>query len=121
MSRRSPTTQTQVHKKAGLTYASLLRALLRQDPDILLLGEMRDLETAQAAVEAALTGHLLLTTLHTGDAPSALRRLLDMGLEPYLVSATVKGIVATRLARRVCDHCKQPVDLSGEPMASHIA
>ena len=82
---------------------------------------MRDLETAQIAVEVSLTGHLLLTSLHTGDAPSALLRLLDMGIEPYLVGATVAGVVATRLVRRVCDNCKQPVDLSGDPALGYIA
>ena len=115
------TTQTQVNKKAGLTFAGVLRSFLRQDPDVILLGEMRDLETAQIAVEVALTGHLLLSALHTGDAPSALLRLLDMGVEPYLISATVAGVVATRLARRVCESCKQPVDLSGEPTLSYVA
>ena len=106
------TTQTQVNKKAGLTFPGVLRSFLRQDPDVILVSEMRDLETAQIAVEVSLTGHLLLTSLHTGDAPSALLRLLDMGVEPYLISATVAGVVATRLVRRVCDNCKQPVDLS---------
>jgi len=115
------TTQTQVNKRGGLTFPTVLRAFLRQDPDILLVGEMRDGETAQIAVEASLTGHLVLFPLHTGDAPSALLRLLDMGIEPYPISATVKGIVATRLVRRVCDGCKQPVDLSGEPTLGYIA
>jgi excisionase family DNA binding protein len=115
------TTQTQVNKKAGLTFPSVLRALLRQDPDIILVGEMRDLETAQIAVEVSLTGHLLLAALHTGDAPSALLRLLGMGIEPYLISATVAGVVATRLVRRVCDGCKQPVDLSAEPTLGYVA
>jgi len=115
------TTQTQVHKKAGLTFATVLRSFLRQDPDVILVSEMRDLETAQIAVEVSLTGHLLLTSLHTGDAPSALLRLLDMGIEPYLASATVAGVVATRLVRRVCDDCKQPVDLSAEPTLGYIA
>jgi len=115
------TTQTQVNKRGGLTFPTVLRAFLRQDPDILLVGEMRDGETAQIAVEASLTGHLVLFPLHTGDAPSALLRLLDMGIEPYSISATVKGIVATRLVRRVCDGCKQPVDLSGEPTLGYIA
>ena len=115
------TTQTQVHKKAGLTFPGVLRSFLRQDPDVILVSEMRDLETAQIAVEVSLTGHLLLTSLHTGDAPSALLRLLDMGIEPYLVGATVAGVVATRLVRRVCDNCKQPVDLSGDPALGYIA
>ena len=115
------TTQTQVNKKAGLTFAAALRSFLRQDPDVIMVGEMRDLETAQITVEASLTGHLVLSTLHTNDAPSALLRLLDMGLEPYLVSATVIGIVAVRLVRRVCENCKQPIDLSADPTLSYVA
>ena len=115
------TTQTQVNKKAGLSFAAVLRSFLRQDPDVILVSEMRDLETAQIAVEVSLTGHLLLTSLHTGDAPSALLRLLDMGIEPYLIGATVAGVVATRLVRRVCDNCEQPVDLSAEPTLGYIA
>jgi excisionase family DNA binding protein len=115
------TTQTQVNKKAGLTFAALLRAFLRQDPDIVLVGETGDLEVAQLVVEAALNGHLLLTSLHTNDAPSALHRLLDIGVEPCLISATVRGVVSTRLLRRVCENCKQPQDLSGEPTLSYIA
>ena len=113
-------TQTQVNKKAGLTFAAGLRSFLRQDPDIILVSEMRDLETAQIAVEAALTGHLVLSSLHTGDAASALLRLLDMGIEPYLISATVTGVVAARLARRVCESCKLAVDLSGEPTLGYV-
>ena len=115
------TTQTQVNKKAGLSFAAVLRSFLRQDPDVILVSEMRDLETAQIAVEVSLTGHLLLTSLHTGDTPSALLRLLDMGIEPYLIGATVAGVVATRLVRRVCDNCKRPVDLSAEPTLGYIA
>ena len=115
------TTQTQVNKKAGLTFAAALRSFMRQDPDIIMAGEMRDLETAHIIVEAALTGHLVLTSLHTNDAPSALLRLLDMGVEPYLISATVTGIIATRLARRVCENCKQLQDVSAEPTLSYIA
>jgi excisionase family DNA binding protein len=114
------TTQMQVNKKAGLTFAAGLRAFLRQDPDIVLVGETGDLEVAQLAVEAALTGHLVLTALHTDDAPSAILRLLDMGLEPYLIPATVKGVIAIRLVRRVCENCKQPVDLSAEPTLGYI-
>ena len=115
------TTQTAVNRKAGLTFPAALRALLRQDPDILMVGEMRDGETAQLGVEAALTGHLLLSALHTPDAPSALLRLVDMGVEPYLVTATVAGVVATRLARRVCENCRRPVDLSGGPTLGYVA
>jgi excisionase family DNA binding protein len=114
-------TQTQVNKKAGLTFATALRSFLRQDPDVIMVGEMRDLETAQITVEAALTGHLALTALHTNDAPSALLRLMDMGLEPYLIGATVTGIIATRLVRRVCENCKRPVDLSASPTLSYVA
>lgn len=103
--------QVQVHTKAGLTFASALRAFLRQDPDIIMVGEMRDLETAEVAVESALTGHLVLSTLHTNDAPSAVVRLVDMGVEPYLISATVIGVLAQRLARKVCENCKEPVEV----------
>ncbi|HOM72859.1 MAG TPA: ATPase, T2SS/T4P/T4SS family, partial [Armatimonadota bacterium] len=98
--------QVHVNRKAGLTFASALRCFLRQDPDIIMVGEMRDLETAEVAVEASLTGHLVLSTLHTNDAPSAVIRLVDMGVEPYLISATVIGVLAQRLARRICQNCK---------------
>lgn len=99
--------QVQVHTKAGLTFGSALRAFLRQDPDIIMVGEMRDLETAEIAVEAALTGHLVLSTLHTNNAPSAVIRLMDMGVAPYLISATVIAVLAQRLARKVCPNCKE--------------
>ena len=98
--------QVQVHRKAGLTFESALRSFLRQDPDIIMVGEMRDLQTAQIAIEASLTGHLVLSTLHTNDAPSAVVRMIDMGVEPYLISATVIGILAQRLARKICQKCK---------------
>jgi type IV pilus assembly protein PilB len=104
-------TQVQVNRKAGLNFASALRAFLRQDPDIIMIGEMRDLETAQIGVESALTGHLVLSTLHTNDAPSSVVRLVDMGIEPYLISATVIGVLAQRLGRKLCPDCKQPVDV----------
>ena len=100
-------TQVQVNKKAGLTFSTALRSFLRQDPDIIMVGEMRDLETASIAVESALTGHLVLSTLHTNDAPSATLRLIDMGVEPFLVSATVVGILAQRLGRKICNGCKE--------------
>jgi type IV pilus assembly protein PilB len=103
--------QVQVNRKAGLTFASALRAFLRQDPDIIMVGEMRDLETAEIAIEASLTGHLVLSTLHTNDAPSAVIRMIDMGVEPYLIAATVTGVLAQRLARRVCPNCKQPREI----------
>jgi len=99
--------QVQVNRKAGLTFATALRAFLRQDPDIIMVGEMRDLETAEIAVESSLTGHLVLSTLHTNDAPSATIRMIDMGVEPYLISATVIGVLAQRLARRLCSDCKE--------------
>ncbi len=101
-------TQTQVHEPAGMTFAAGLRAILRQDPDIIMLGEIRDHETAETAVRAALTGHLVLTTLHTNDAVSAIPRLKDIGPDPGLLSDALLGIVAQRLVRRVCPHCAQP-------------
>jgi type IV pilus assembly protein PilB len=103
-------TQVQVNKKAGLTFASALRSFLRQDPDIIMVGEMRDLETAEIAIESALTGHLVLSTLHTNDAPSAVIRMVDMGVEPYLISSTVIGVMAQRLGRKVCQSCKEPYE-----------
>lgn len=103
--------QVQVNRKAGLTFANALRSFLRQDPDIIMVGEMRDLETAEIAIEASLTGHLVLTTLHTNDAPSAVIRMVDMGVEPYLIAATVIGVLAQRLARRICAKCKEPREI----------
>jgi len=100
--------QVQIHSDIGLTFARCLRHFLRQDPDIILVGEVRDLETAQIAVQASLTGHLVFTTLHTNDAPSALARLLDLGLEPFLITATLEGIVGQRLVRTICSRCKEP-------------
>jgi type IV pilus assembly protein PilB len=100
--------QFQVNEKAGFTFASALRSLLRQDPDILMVGEIRDEETARLATQAALTGHLVLSTLHTNDAPGAITRLYNLGIEPYLVGATVCGVLAQRLVRKLCQHCKQP-------------
>ena len=99
--------QTQVHKDIGLTFASVLRALLRQDPDVILIGEIRDYETAEVGIQAALTGHLVLSTLHTNDAPSTIIRLMNMGVEPFLVTASVNTIVAQRLIRKICSDCKQ--------------
>lgn len=100
--------QVQVNPKAGLTFASALRSILRSDPDVVLLGEIRDHETAQIAIEASLTGHLVLSTLHTNDAPSAVTRLIEMGIEPFLVGSALDCIVAQRLARKLCDKCKAP-------------
>jgi type II secretory ATPase GspE/PulE/Tfp pilus assembly ATPase PilB-like protein len=101
-------TQTQVHEPAGMTFAAGLRAILRQDPDVIMVGEIRDHETAETAVRAALTGHLVLTTLHTNDAPSAIPRLKDIGPDPGLISDALLGIVAQRLVRKVCPHCAEP-------------
>lgn len=98
--------QTQVNAATGMTFANSLRTLLRQDPDVIMVGEMRDRETAEIAIRSSLTGHLVLSTLHTNDAPSAITRLVDMGIEPYLVSSSVSMIIAQRLVRRLCEHCK---------------
>lgn len=100
--------QVQVHPKAGLSFAAALRSILRSDPDVVLIGEIRDHETAQIAIEASLTGHLVLSTLHTNDAPSAVTRLTEMGIEPFLVGSALDCIVAQRLVRRLCDRCKEP-------------
>ena len=97
--------QTQVNVKRGVTFAAGLRALLRQDPDVILVGEIRDQETAQLAVQASLTGHLVLATLHTNDAPSAIARLIDIGIEPYLITSTLLASMAQRLLRRTCKTC----------------
>ena len=99
--------QIQVNARTGLTFAGGLRAILRHDPDIIMVGEIRDLETAEIAIQSALTGHLVFSTLHTNDAPSALTRLIDMGLEPFLVASTIEGLMAQRLVRRVCSACKE--------------
>ncbi|MBI4879156.1 MAG: type II/IV secretion system protein [Planctomycetes bacterium] len=100
--------QCQVRQKIGLDFARILRAMLRQAPNIILVGEIRDRETAEIAVQAALTGHLVFSTLHTNDAPSALTRLIDMGIKPFLVSASVQAVMAQRLVRVLCPHCRQP-------------
>jgi len=100
--------QTQVNTKTGMTFAKGLRAMLRQDPDVVLVGEIRDLETAEIAVQASLTGHLVLSTLHTNDAAGAITRLTDIGVEPFLISSALKGVLAQRLVRRLCEHCKTP-------------
>jgi len=99
--------QVQVHEKAGLTFASALRSILRQDPDVVLIGEIRDQETAQIALQASLTGHLVLSTLHTNDAPNAVTRLVDMGMEPYKIASALRGVVAQRLMRRLCRACRR--------------
>jgi len=99
--------QTQVNPKIDLTFAKALRAILRQDPDVIMIGEIRDFETAQIAIQASLTGHLVLATLHTNDAPSAVTRLTDMGVEPFLLSSSLLGVLAQRLVRKLCPHCKK--------------
>ena len=103
--------QTQVNVKKGMTFAGGLRSILRQDPDVIMVGEIRDRETAEIAIQAALTGHLVLSTLHTNDAPSAVTRLVDLGVEPYLVASSVTGVAAQRLLRRNCKHCAAPADV----------
>jgi type IV pilus assembly protein PilB len=110
--------QVQVNPKAGLTFASALRSILRSDPDVVLIGEIRDHETAQIAVEASLTGHLVLSTLHTNDAPSAITRLTEMDIEPFLVGSALDCVVAQRLARRLCGHCKKAVEHDAEYLAN---
>jgi general secretion pathway protein E len=102
--------QIHVKSKIGLTFAAGLRHIVRQDPDVIMIGEIRDLETADVAVHAALTGHLVFSTLHTNDAPGALTRLLDMGVEPFLVASVLQGVLAQRLVRRICSACRVPYD-----------
>ena len=108
--------QIQVNTKVGLTFAAGLRSILRQDPDIIMVGEIRDSETADIALRSALTGHLLLSTLHTNDATSSLSRLMDMGIENFLISSTLLGVLAQRLARKLCVHCKEPTRLAPATM-----
>jgi len=103
--------QVNVNPKVGLTFASALKAFLRQDPDVIMVGEIRDLETAEIAIKAAQTGHLVLSTLHTNDAPKTLTRLVDMGVKPYAIASSVSLIIAQRLARRLCDNCKEQKDI----------
>ena len=108
--------QVHVNPKVGLTFAAALRAFLRQDPDIIMVGEIRDLETAEIAIKAAQTGHLVLSTLHTNDAPKTLTRLVDMGVKPYAIASSVSLIIAQRLARRLCGNCKEPVEIPAEAL-----
>src|SRR6185369_13149017 len=105
--------QMQMHRQIGLTFAAALRAFLRQDPDIILVGEIRDKETANIAVEAALTGHLLISTLHTNDAPTTVSRLTDMGIEPFMISSSLLCVCAQRLMRRVCKQCRHQYQPEG--------
>ena len=106
-----------INEAIGLTFGKALRSFLRQDPDIILVGEIRDLETAQIAIQASLTGHLVFSTLHTNDAPGAVTRLIDMGVEPFLISATLKAVLAQRLVRTICKKCRTPF----EPTESQLA
>jgi len=109
--------QVNVQPKVGLTFAAALRAFLRQDPDVILVGEIRDLETAEIAIKASQTGHLVLSTLHTNDAPKTLARLVDMGVQPYAIASSVSLIIAQRLGRRLCSNCKKPVDIPREALS----
>lgn len=104
--------QVQMRPDIGVTFAKCLRSILRQDPDVVMVGEIRDLETAEIAAQASLTGHIVFTTLHTNDAPSSIARLLDLGIEPFLLTATLEGIIAQRLVRKICEHCKTPFEPS---------
>ena len=112
--------QMQVNPKIGLHFADGVRTLMRQDPDIIMIGEIRDLETAQMAVQASLTGHLVLSTLHTNDAPSSINRLLDLGVADYLLRSTLAGVLAQRLIRLLCEHCKVPVKVDAEKWVSMV-
>jgi type IV pilus assembly protein PilB len=110
-------TQVQANPEIGLTFANGLRSLLRQSPDIIMIGEIRDFETADIAIKASLTGVVLLSTLHTNDAPSAITRLIDMGVEPFLIASSVILLVAQRLCRRICEFCKEPIDMPDSVLA----
>ena len=112
--------QVNVHDSIGMTFSAALRSLLRQDPDIIMIGEIRDEETARIAVQASLTGHLVLSTLHTNDAPSSITRLINIGVEPYLISAAVNAVLAQRLVRRICENCKQPMEEVGPNIAAYL-
>ncbi|NCP50261.1 MAG: Flp pilus assembly complex ATPase component, partial [Sphingomonadales bacterium] len=105
--------QTQVNAKVGLTFAAGLRAILRQDPDVVMIGEIRDRETAEIAVQASLTGHLVLSTVHTNDAVGAITRMRDMKVEPFLLASTLRAVIAQRLVRKLCEHCRTPIQADG--------
>src|SRR5881296_3244156 len=104
--------QVQINQRAGLTFATALRSILRSDPDVVMVGEIRDGETARISIEAALTGHFVLSTMHTNDAPGAITRLNEMGVEPFVTGAAVTAVVAQRLARKLCQHCAEPYEVS---------
>src|SRR5262249_49860455 len=113
--------QIQINQRAGLTFATALRSILRSDPDVVMVGEIRDGETARISIEAALTGHMVLSTLHTNDAPSAITRLNEMGVEPFITGAAVSAVLAQRLARRLCPHCAEGYEATwDELMAIHV-
>ena len=111
--------RVQVNPSAGVTFARGLRSMIRNDPDVLMVGEIRDRETAQIAIESALTGHLVLSTLHTNDAPMAPARLVEMGIEPFLVATGLECVVAQRLARRLCEECRKPSTISAEELENN--
>jgi type IV pilus assembly protein PilB len=111
------TNQIQINEQAGITFAGGLRSILRQDPDVILVGEIRDVETARIAVQAALTGHFVLSSLHATDAAAALHRLLDMGIEGFLISSSVTAVLSQRLVRRICEHCRENYSPSAEELA----
>ena len=113
--------QVQVHADIGLTFASGLRAMLRQDPDVIMVGEIRDRETAEVAVQAALTGHLVFSTLHTNSAVGAYERLIDLGVEPFLLSAALRGVLGQRLLRRLCEHCKRPASDADRQLVQRLS
>jgi len=113
--------QIQVHERIGMSFSAALRALLRQDPDVIMLGEIRDSETAHIAVQASMTGHLVLSTLHTNDAPSSVTRLINIGVEPYLISAAVNAVLAQRLVRRICPECKEPFKSADDDMKEFLS
>ena len=114
------TNQVNVHDSIGMTFSAALRSLLRQDPDVIMIGEIRDEETARIAIQASLTGHMVLSTLHTNDAPSSITRIINIGIEPYLISAAVNAVIAQRLVRRICDNCKQPVTSVPERIKTYL-
>src|SRR5919106_3074201 len=111
-------TQVQVNLKAGLTFASGLRSIVRSDPDVIMVGEIRDKQTAQIAIESALTGHLVLSTLHTNDAPTSISRLTEMGIEPFLTASAHDCVVSQRLARLLCTQCKEPTTIKADALQS---
>jgi len=111
--------QVTINTKAGLTFASILRSVLRQDPDVIMIGEIRDAETASIAVRAAITGHLVLSTLHTNTASGAISRLLDLGVEPFLLSSALQGVLAQRLVRKICNQCREEIPLESEKMGPY--